>query len=77
MKRSEMIKKIASVLNNLSKVEMSNLLRAEIVLDEVERQGMLPNTIIFLATGEYNESGPVVREALGESYDAKVEWEQE
>ena len=42
MKRSVMEKKIASVLNNLQDVKMSNFLKAKIVLDVVEESGMMP-----------------------------------
>ncbi len=44
MKKSDVENKIEAVLNNLEKVKMSNKLRAQAVMVELETVGMLPPT---------------------------------
>lgn len=42
MKRSEVVKLIASTIGNLDKALMSNNLKADVILYEIEKLGMLP-----------------------------------
>lgn len=42
MKKSEMVNKIAKTLNNLRDVKLTTTLTAEIILNEVLSEGMLP-----------------------------------
>lgn len=42
MKRSQMERKIANVLNNVGVIKVDNFFKAQAILDEIEKLGMLP-----------------------------------
>lgn len=76
MKKSQMINLISRTLGNLSEAVMSNKLKADIILDEIEKAGMLPPSVLFHSTGEYEKAKNIVQECLSD-YDASSEWESE
>lgn len=66
MKKSDMEKKIATVLNNLEKVKMSNMLKAQAILVELETSGMLPPEIRRMVRNWDYEGPEYVNEWDGE-----------
>jgi hypothetical protein len=76
MKRSEMVKKISGLINNLESVKMTPTLKADAILYEIERNGMLPPSVLFHTTGEYEKAKNIVQECLSD-YEASLEWQPE
>jgi hypothetical protein len=79
MKRSEMENEIYETLNGFYNygeepdVE-GDRLKARVILAMIERKGMLPPTVCFLATNEYSSLRDLVNQS---EYDCVVEWEPE
>lgn len=46
MKKSQMLSRIESVLNNLKQVGMTNKLKSSLILEEILSLGMLPPTTV-------------------------------
>lgn len=77
MKRSKVVNVISQTLSNLEKAIMSNNLKADIILEEIEKYGMLPASVE--TNGEYfkgEEAKELIDEALSD-YNAKVQWDNE
>lgn len=75
MKRTRMVKLITDTLNNLEQALMTNKIKADVILDEIERAGMLPASVE--TNGEYHngkDAKELIDQALSD-YHAKVEWE--
>lgn len=75
MKRSKMVNLISQTLTNLNEAVMSNKLKADIILDEIEKAGMLPASVE--TNGLYfkgEDAKELIDQALSD-YNAKVEWE--
>lgn len=66
MKRSEVVKLIASTIGNLDKALMSNNLKADVILYEIEKLGMLPP-----------EAEVLVQTKDFESWSVENQWEKE
>lgn len=77
MKRSKMVRIITDTLSNLEGAVITNKLKADVILDEIERAGMLPASVE--SNGEYHKgrkAKELIDQALSD-YNAKVEWDSE
>lgn len=79
MKRSEMVEIIKKQMepwtNGVASYDEQKT-TADDLLSKLEEAGMLPPSICYHATGEYDDT-KIVKELLSDSYDAGFEWEEE
>jgi hypothetical protein len=72
MKRSEMVARLDKAINEAPDVGLSG----ERLMNLIEKAGMLPPNVCWLATGEY-ESAKVAVSLVEEDYDCSISWEEE
>lgn len=75
MKRSQVVNKIKSILDNLNSVQMSNKLKSDIILTELENLGIiLPPEHTLLRKYTSGEGATI---QYHEYYETLTEWEKE
>lgn len=75
MKRSQMVSKLAKVLNNSKVANISNNILAEVLLSECLEHGMLPPTFKFLYTGAYINNSDILNDLV--EGQGEFSWEPE
>ncbi len=75
MSRNDMLLAISNALDGFNHLIDSDEI-AEIVLEVVEKKGMIPPSVCYLADGEYGESKTFLEEIRGD-FDVSFEWQPE
>lgn len=76
MKRSEMVKSMDEKFGGRVDGYGTTQSSAEDILDFLEKAGMLPPTVCWLATGEYSPVKELTELATSD-YDCSIQWEEE
>lgn len=71
MKRESLVKALKTFLDNIDKITVTNTLKAELILSEIERLGMVPPKVISLKT--YKSDNAFTDDTT--SLETKYTWE--